>query len=97
MKSNGAVAGRRGLVVRARTAGASKNIEVDVDKPLGLTLGQKPGGGVVITVHQKIIIRQPHAFLFHSHRGAEVDVKRLPKRPAPPRFGRSLTESQKAS
>ncbi|RRT70787.1 hypothetical protein B296_00021394 [Ensete ventricosum] len=48
-------------------------------------------------VHQKIIIRQPHAFLFHSHRGAEVDVKRLPKRPAPPRFGRSLTESQKAS
>lgn len=29
-------------------------------------------------------------------RGAEVDVKRLPKRPAPPRFGRKLTESQKA-
>lgn len=29
--------------------------------------------------------------------GAEVDVKRLPKRPAPPRFGRKLTESQKAS
>ncbi|THU57134.1 hypothetical protein C4D60_Mb03t00300 [Musa balbisiana] len=49
MKSNGAVGGRRGLVVRARTAGASKNIEVDVDKPLGLTLGQKRGGGVVIT------------------------------------------------
>jgi len=29
-------------------------------------------------------------------RGAEVDVKRLTKRPAPPRFGRQLTESQKA-
>lgn len=29
-------------------------------------------------------------------RGAEVDVKRLPKRPAPPRFGRALTEAQKA-
>ena len=28
--------------------------------------------------------------------GADVDVKRLPKRPAPPRFGRKLTESQKA-
>lgn len=31
---------------------------------------------------------------FHC-RGAEVDVKRLPKRPAPPRFGRKLTEAQK--
>lgn len=29
-------------------------------------------------------------------RGVEVDVKRLPKRPAPPRFGRKLTEAQKA-
>ncbi|KAG6499807.1 hypothetical protein ZIOFF_039599 [Zingiber officinale] len=28
--------------------------------------------------------------------GAEVDVKRLTKRPAPPRFGRTLTEAQKA-
>lgn len=41
---------RRGLEISARTAGASKTIEVEVDKPLGLTLGQKPGGGVVITV-----------------------------------------------
>ena len=41
---------KRGLEVNARTAGASKNIEVEVDKPLGLTLGQKPNGGVVITV-----------------------------------------------
>ncbi|KAK9120457.1 hypothetical protein Syun_018074 [Stephania yunnanensis] len=38
-----------GLEIRARTAGASKNIEVEVDKPLGLALGQKQGGGVVIT------------------------------------------------
>ena len=40
-----------GLVVKARkTAGA--NIEVEVDKPLGLKLGPKPGsgGGVIITV-----------------------------------------------
>ncbi|PPD77244.1 hypothetical protein GOBAR_DD25834 [Gossypium barbadense] len=40
---------RRGLEITARTAGASKTIEVEVDKPLGLTLGQKQGGGVVIT------------------------------------------------
>ncbi|TYI89409.1 hypothetical protein E1A91_D03G054500v1 [Gossypium mustelinum] len=40
---------RRGLKITARTAGASKTIEVEVDKPLGLTLGQKQGGGVVIT------------------------------------------------
>ncbi|KAB1199845.1 hypothetical protein CJ030_MR7G012532 [Morella rubra] len=40
---------RRGLQVTARTAGASKTIEAEIDKPLGLTLGQKPGGGVVVT------------------------------------------------
>lgn len=32
-----------------------------------------------------------------KHRGADVDVKKLNKRPAPPRFGRKLTETQKAS
>jgi hypothetical protein len=36
--------------ITARTAGANKSIEVEVDKPLGLALGQKPGGGVIITV-----------------------------------------------
>lgn len=41
---------KRGLEITARTAGAAKTIEVEVDKPLGLTLGQKTGGGVVITV-----------------------------------------------
>lgn len=40
----------RRLDISARTAGAAKTIEVEVDKPLGLTLGQKPGGGVVISV-----------------------------------------------
>ncbi|KAG6531742.1 hypothetical protein ZIOFF_005562 [Zingiber officinale] len=35
--------------------------------------------------------------LFCSKQGAEVDVKRLTKRPTPPRFGRTLTEAQKAS
>ncbi|WZZ91033.1 hypothetical protein YC2023_119612 [Brassica napus] len=44
----GVLNGARRFEVKARTA-ASKTIEVEVDKPLGLTLGQKQGGGVVIT------------------------------------------------
>uniref|UniRef100_J3MQM7 Rubredoxin-like domain-containing protein n=1 Tax=Oryza brachyantha TaxID=4533 RepID=J3MQM7_ORYBR len=39
---------------------------------------------------------KPDSVYFVVSRGASVDVKRLPKRPAPPRFGRKLTESQKA-
>ncbi|BAF22974.1 protein MET1, chloroplastic [Oryza sativa Japonica Group] len=124
---------RRVLQVNARTAGAAKNIEVEVDKPLGLTLGQKTGGGVVITAvdsggnaaraglksgdqvlytssffgdelwpadklgfTKTAIQAKPDSVYFVVSRGAQVDVKRLPKRPAPPRFGRKLTESQKA-
>ncbi|XVF56501.1 hypothetical protein PTKIN_Ptkin06aG0126300 [Pterospermum kingtungense] len=124
---------RRGLEITARTAGASKTIEVEVDKPLGLTLGQKQGGGVVITAvdgggnaakaglkagdqvlytssffgdelwpadklgfTKTAIQAKPDSVYFVVSRGAEVDVKRLPKRPAPPRFGRKLTEAQKA-
>ncbi|XP_068650336.1 uncharacterized protein [Aristolochia californica] len=124
--------GRRGLVITAKTAGASKTIEVEVDKPLGLTLGQKSGGGVVITAVERggnaakgglkagdqvlytssffgdelwpadklgftktAIQAKPDSVYFVVSRGAEVDVKRLPKRPAPPRFGRKLTEAQK--
>lgn len=45
---------RRGLEVTARTTGASKTIEAEVDKPLGLTLGQKPGGRVIISVSSAI-------------------------------------------
>ncbi|KAL6972233.1 hypothetical protein U1Q18_031921 [Sarracenia purpurea var. burkii] len=124
---------RRGLEIAAKTAGTSKNIEVEVDKPLGLTLGQKPGGGVVITAVQgggnaakaglkvgdqviytssffgdelwpadklgftkTAIQAKPDSVYFVVSRGADVDVRRLPKRPAPPRFGRKLTEAQKA-
>ncbi|GKU93229.1 hypothetical protein SLEP1_g6837 [Rubroshorea leprosula] len=124
---------RRGLQITARTAGASKNIEVEVDKPLGLTLGQKQGGGVVITAVEgggnaakaglkagdqvlytssffgdelwpadklgftkTAIQAKPDSVYFVVSRGADVDVKRLTKRPAPPRFGRKLTEAQKA-
>ncbi|XXG78114.1 hypothetical protein AAC387_Pa08g2126 [Persea americana] len=123
--------GRGGLEISARTA--SKNIEVEVDKPLGLTLGQKQAGGVVITAVESggnaakaglkagdqvlytssffgdelwpadklgftktAIQAKPDSVYFVVSRGAEVDVKRLPKRPAPPRFGRKLSEAQKA-
>eukprot|EP00252_Welwitschia_mirabilis_P016804 TRINITY_DN3726_c0_g1_i3.p1 TRINITY_DN3726_c0_g1~~TRINITY_DN3726_c0_g1_i3.p1 ORF type:complete len:226 (+),score=32.21 TRINITY_DN3726_c0_g1_i3:201-878(+) len=121
------------FTISARAAGASKTIEVEVDKPLGLTLGQKAGGGVVIKGvdsggnadkaglkagdqvlytssffgdelwpadklgFTKTAIRaKPESVYFVVSRGADVDVKRLTKRPAPPRFGRTLTESQKA-
>ncbi|XP_062119847.1 uncharacterized protein LOC133834293 [Humulus lupulus] len=125
---------RRGLNVTAKTAGAAKSIEVEVDKPLGLTLGQKQGGGVVITAVEgggnaakaglkagdqvlytssffgdelwpadklgftkTAIQAKPDSVYFVVNRGgADVDVKRLPKRPAPPRFGRKLTDAQKA-
>ncbi|XP_050386849.1 uncharacterized protein LOC126803136 [Argentina anserina] len=127
---------RRGrlLNIVARTAGAAKTIEAEVDKPLGLTLGQKPGGVVTITAvdgggnaakaglkagdqvlytssffgdelwpadklgftKTAINAKPDNVYFVVSRGGAEVDVKRLPKRPAPPRFGRKLTESQKA-
>ncbi|XP_039123853.1 uncharacterized protein LOC120260439 [Dioscorea cayenensis subsp. rotundata] len=130
---NRALSGRRGFEINARTAGASRTIEVEVDKPLGLTLGQKSGGGVVITAvdsggnaakaglkagdqvlytssffgdelwpadklgfTKTAIQAKPDSVYFVVSRGAEVDVKRLTKRPAPPRFGRKLTEAQKA-
>ncbi|RYR58967.1 hypothetical protein Ahy_A05g024826 isoform D [Arachis hypogaea] len=130
---NNKKATRRRLDITARTAGASKQIEVEVDKPLGLTLGQKPGGGVLITgiegggnaaraglkvgdqvlytssffgdelwpadklgFTKTAIQAKPDSVYFVVSRGAEVDVKRLPKRPAPPAFGRKLTEAQKA-
>ncbi|KAJ4903409.1 rubredoxin family protein [Raphanus sativus] len=121
----------RRFEVKARTA-ASKTIEVEVDKPLGLTLGQKQGGGVVITgvegggnaakaglksgdqvlytssffgdelwpadklgFTKTAIQAKPDSVYFVVSRGADLDVKKLNKRPAPPRFGRKLTETQK--
>lgn len=124
---------RRSINIVARTSRASKNIEVEVDKPLGLTLGPKTGGGVIITAvdgggnaaraglktgdqvvytssffgdelwpadklgfTKTAIQAKPDSVYFVVSRGVDVDVKRLPKRPAPPRFGRKLTEAQKA-
>ncbi|XP_028805715.1 uncharacterized protein LOC114760609 isoform X1 [Neltuma alba] len=131
--TKGSAIARRRLEITARAAGAAKTIEVDVDKPLGLTLGQKSGGGVVITgvdgggnaakaglkagdqvlytssffgdelwpadklgFTKTAIQAKPDSVYFVVSRGADVDVKRLPKRPAPPRFGRKLSEAQKA-
>lgn len=124
---------RRGFEITAKAAGAAKTIEVEVDKPLGLTLGQKPGGGVVIAAvdgggnaakaglkagdqvlytssffgeelwpaeklgfTKTAIQAKPDSVYFVVNRGPEVDVKKLMKRPAPPRFGRKLTDAQKA-
>ncbi|OIW11134.1 hypothetical protein TanjilG_22941 [Lupinus angustifolius] len=131
--NGGSFIARRRFDITARAAGASKTIEAEVDKPLGLTLGQKSSGGVVITAVEgggnaakaglkagdqvlytssffgdelwpadklgftkTAIQAKPDSVYFVVSRGAEVDVKRLPKRPAPPRFGRKLTEAQKA-
>lgn len=125
---------RKVVDINARAAGAAKSIEVEVEKPLGLTLGQKPGGGVVIIAVEgggnaakaglktgdqvlytssffgdelwpadklgftktAIQAKPDSVYFVVSRGGAQVDVKRLPKRPAPPRFGRKLTDSQKA-
>ncbi|KAF4380238.1 hypothetical protein F8388_024531 [Cannabis sativa] len=118
-KKSNVVGSRRGLNVTARTAGAAKSIEVEVDKPLGLTLGGnaakaglKAGDQVLYTSSffgdelwpadklgftKTAIQAKPDSVYFVVNRGgADVDVKRLPKRPAPPRFGRKLTETQKA-
>jgi len=121
----------KALQVTARTAGAAKQIEVEVDKPLGLQLGQKPGGKILITgvsgnaakaglkvgdqviytssffgdelwpadklgFTQTAIRAKADSVYFVVARGGEVDVKRLPKRPAPSRFGRKLSDAQKA-
>ncbi|XP_059304389.1 uncharacterized protein LOC132056283 [Lycium ferocissimum] len=132
-KRNGSIGGSRGLEITARKAAAAKNIEVEVDKPLGLTLGPKQGGGVIITgvegggnaaraglkVGDQVVYTssffgdelwpadklgftktaiqaKPDSVYFVVSRGVDVDVKRLPKRPAPPQFGRKLTDAQKA-
>ncbi|CAN4085575.1 unnamed protein product [Withania somnifera] len=132
-KRNVSNGGNRRLEITARKAAAAKNIEVEVDKPLGLTLGPKQGGGVVITgvenggnaaraglkVGDQVVYTssffgdelwpadklgftktaiqaKPDSVYFVVSRGVDVDVKRLPKRPAPPQFGRKLTDAQKA-
>mmetsp|Transcript_32874 Transcript_32874/g.72602 ORF Transcript_32874/g.72602 Transcript_32874/m.72602 type:complete len:238 (+) Transcript_32874:65-778(+) len=124
------------LRVTARAAkGAGQQIQVDVDKPLGLSLAPSTaaGGGVLVksasgnaakagikagdtiiyassffgdelwpadkvSFTQSAINAAPSPVTFIIVRGenTSVNVKRLPKKPAPPRFGRKLTEGQKA-
>lgn len=120
------------LQVVARTS-AVKQYEVEVEKPLGLTLGDKPGGGVLISgvapgsnaaragiktgdqvvytssffgdelwpsdnlgFTRTAVNAKSDSVYFVLARGGSVEVKRLPKRPAPSRFGKKLTEAQKA-
>eukprot|EP00270_Netrium_digitus_P009899 TRINITY_DN303_c0_g1_i3.p1 TRINITY_DN303_c0_g1~~TRINITY_DN303_c0_g1_i3.p1 ORF type:complete len:277 (+),score=53.49 TRINITY_DN303_c0_g1_i3:47-832(+) len=122
------------LLVSARsTAGAVKEFEAEIEKPLGLNLGSKPGGGVVVTgvvpggnaakaglkvgdqvlytssffgdelwpsedvgFTQTAIRARGDSVYFVLARGASVDVKTLKKRAMPSRFGRKLTDAQKA-
>merc|ERR1719333_2037489 len=126
-------AGRRAVAVRA-----AKEFTCEVEKPLGMKLGQKPGEGGGVKVDfvnpggnaSKAGIKAGDTILYTSSwfgeelwpadklafvmtsinarkgdvafvvvRGdkpGEYDVKRLNSRPAPKRFGRKLTEAQKA-
>eukprot|EP00271_Cylindrocystis_brebissonii_P014705 TRINITY_DN36176_c0_g1_i1.p1 TRINITY_DN36176_c0_g1~~TRINITY_DN36176_c0_g1_i1.p1 ORF type:complete len:261 (+),score=38.34 TRINITY_DN36176_c0_g1_i1:170-952(+) len=121
------------LKVEAARGGPSGTVEVEVDKPIGIELGQKGKGVIEVTNVQMggngakagikvgdqvvytsswfgdelwpsdnlsftmtTIRAKPDSVYFVLSRGATVDVKRLPKRPAPPRFGRKLTDAQKA-
>lgn len=118
--------------VKVKAAG---EIQVDIDKPLGLQLAEStaPGGGLVVKsasgnaaaagikpgdtviytssffgdelwpadkvgfVNQSIkACPSPVCIVYVKGENTKVNVKRLPKRPAPPRFGRKLTASQKA-
>ncbi len=125
-----ATQGRRMITIRAQ------EIQVSVDKPLGLTLCERKDGrpgvqiagckgnaakaglksGDIVKYHSSFfgdelwpadalafsrsaISACPNEVDFIVVRGggaaADFDVKRLPKRPSPPRFGRKLSAAQK--
>lgn len=129
--SRPAPAGRRTSVV----VQAAGEIQIDVDKPLGITLAESkiPGGGLVVKsvrgngakaglkAGDTIIYASsffgdelwptdklslvnnavaacpsPVTFIYVKGENTQINVKRLPKKAAPPRFGRKLTEGQKA-
>lgn len=129
---------RAAVLVQARAAKAKSSgqqIQVDVDKPLGLTLGESKsaGGGLVvksangnaakagIQAGDTVIYASsffgdelwpadklsftnsavqaapsPVTFIIVKGENTSINVKRLPKKPAPPRFGRKLTSGQLA-
>ncbi|GAX82568.1 hypothetical protein CEUSTIGMA_g9994.t1 [Chlamydomonas eustigma] len=120
----------------AKTAKSSgQQIQVDVDKPLGLTLGESssPGGGLVVksangnaakagikagdtviytssffgdelwpsdklsfTNSAVAAAPSPITIIYVKGENTMINVKRLPKKPAPPRFGKKLTAGQLA-
>lgn len=125
------------MVARAikSKAGASQTYQVDVDKPLGLSLAQSTaeGGGILVKsasgnaakagiksgdtiiyassffgdelwpadklgfVNNAIkAAPSPVTFILVKGENTSTNVKRLPKKPAPPRFGRKLTEGQRS-
>ncbi|KAL4418902.1 hypothetical protein ABPG77_004055 [Micractinium sp. CCAP 211/92] len=126
---------RRAVAVEARSTKAAGQIQVDVDKPLGLVLDQSrsPKGGLVvkqatgnaakagIQAGDTVIYTSsffgdelwpadklgfarsalqaapsPVTLIVVKGENTTVDVKKLPKKPAPARFGRRLTAAQKA-
>ncbi|KAG2445958.1 hypothetical protein HXX76_000561 [Chlamydomonas incerta] len=127
------VARGRSSAVSVRADGAQ--VQVDIDKPLGLVLEQStaPGGGLVVKSSRgnaaKVGIKagdtiiytssffgdelwpadklsftnnavancpSPVTFVYVPGENTKVNVKRLPKKPAPARFGRKLTSAEKA-
>lgn len=125
---------RAALLVTA--AGSAKQIQVDVDKPLGLTLeaSKGKGGGLRvknasgnaakagISTGDTVIYTSsffgdelwpsdklgftrsalanapsPVTITYVKGENDAINVKRLPKKKAPPRFGRKLTAQQKAN
>ncbi|MED6218095.1 hypothetical protein PIB30_023810 [Stylosanthes scabra] len=109
--SSSSISTRRRLDITARTAGASKQIEGIEGGGNAARAGLKVGDQVLYTSSffgdelwpadklgftKTAIQAKPDSVYFVVSRGAEVDVKRLPKRPAPPAFGRKLTDAQKA-
>ncbi|KAL6762328.1 hypothetical protein V8C86DRAFT_2520236 [Haematococcus lacustris] len=120
---------------QTKTKGAGQQVQVEVDKPLGLKLAQSnaEGGGVVVTgvsgnaakagikTGDTIIYTSsffgdelwpadklsfvnsactaapsPITIVYVRGENTSINVKRLPKKPAPPKFGRKLTDGQRA-
>ncbi|PNW74775.1 hypothetical protein CHLRE_12g510400v5 [Chlamydomonas reinhardtii] len=133
VRSGVRVARSRASAVSVRADGAQ--VQVDIDKPLGLVLEQStaPGGGLVVKSSRgnaaKVGIKagdtiiytssffgdelwpadklsftnnavancpSPVTFVYVPGENTKVNVKRLPKKPAPARFGRKLTSAEKA-
>ncbi|KXZ56000.1 hypothetical protein GPECTOR_2g1552 [Gonium pectorale] len=122
----------RASAVSVRADG--QQIQVEIDKPLGLQLDQStaPGGGLVVkssrgnaakagikagdtiiytssffgdelwpadklsfTNNAVTNCPSPVTFIYVPGENTKINVKRLPKRPAPARFGRKLTEAER--